>query len=484
MSVELIPLILISISAICMILALSVVLKRRQAERNSKPRGNRMELKSVLESRMESEQATQTSLKTEETRPAKPSQSYSISKILNLPPPPKSRALSDVPVQETDQLIQTSIVRKYEDYFRDIAQFQESVSKSLSAGEVFNKTCRALAALTHQGRSIFLEYQATQKTLMVTSRSTPNVFVGTQPRMFLPQIPNTDLRQVFEKLKEDAELQKLLRDASSLESAGSEDKKSARWNVFPLLVRGVPQGAFALQESPHSQNKELSKLANLLVSQAAMALENIRLHSRVLEVSSRDSATGLQTRKYFQERMQQEFLIARRLRHPLTLLRLEVDHMGLHVKQQGSQVSDAILRHVTRHLERCFRKSDILARYSKEGFAIVLPHTALVDALKKTESLIQTLQASQLKINLDGGREALLRVSLSAGLVEFPSHAENSMELIKLADEAVHQGQARTQGSSSIARVPSGYIPPFNSRFVRSAPKGLHDKVTSPILDS
>jgi diguanylate cyclase (GGDEF)-like protein len=427
-----------------------------------------------------------------------------------LPPPPtsskriqasleKAAARNEAP--EKTGTLETLIVKMYDDYLSEIAQFQQSVSSASSVGEILNKACRALSALASRTRVAFLEYQAPQRALMVSSRSAPTVFAGTQPRMFLPQskridqnaknLSPEDLRTLFARLPQDAELQRLLSDSTRLEARSADQEilqeqiweAQKKWRVYPLYVRGLPQGVFVIQENSTCQRREFDRIVSIFLSVTSLAVENLRLHSKMVEVAARDTATGLQTRKAFQDRLYQSFLIARRLQHPLTVLRLDVDHMAAYTKQYGSSVTESILRHVTRHLEKCFRKSDVMARYSAEGFAVILPHTAFVDAMKKVESLLQAIGESKLKLGR-GEQEISIRVSVSGGVAEFPSHADNPADLIRFASEALYRGQGYGRGVCTIAKVPTGYVPPFNSRFIRSSPKALQENVVSPILDA
>ncbi len=307
--------------------------------------------------------------------------------------------------------------------------------------------------------------------------------------MFLPlkgagkAIASEELRSVFSQLSRDNELQRLLKDSCLLETRSDSEidpdrvwASQASWKIFPFYVRGVPQGAFALQESSVCQRREFTSLVDIFLAQSSGSVENIRLHSKMVDIAAKDPVTGLQTRKAFQERLQESYLIARRLRHPLTVVRIEIDHMPAYVKQYGSNVSEAILRHVTRHLARYFRKSDTLARFGQEGFAVLMPHTTIVDALKKVEQVVQGIRDSSLKIGRHEGSFEV-KVSVSAGVAEFPSHVDNPNDLLRFASDALHRGQSRERAGVTLAKVPTGYVPPFNSRFVRSSPKSLSEGV-------
>lgn len=390
------------------------------------------------------------------------------------------------------------VVQMFQEYLNGISEFQNHLSKASTETEIIHRACKSFSKLTRDSRVVYLEYQNTQRAVMVTARSEAKIFAGTQPRMFLPLRAgvNTsrarieDLRDCFNTLPSDRELQRLLQDACLLEAPtdgeiSQELLWSSRtpWVIFPVVLRGVPQGFFAMQKHSVCERNEFNDVMNIYLSSATTAIENIRLHSRMGEINSRDNVTGLLTRKLFQERLQENFLIARRLRHPLTLLRLDVQHMESYSKRYGSNVRDAILRHVSKQLQRFFRQSDIMARFSDKGFAIIMPHTTLIDAMKKSEDLVCALSDSSLRLGT-GEAEFEIRVDACAGLAEFPSHTDNPSDLVRFANEAVFRGMNKDRSAVTMAKVPMGYVPPFNSRFIRSSPKSLQESGVGPILDS
>lgn len=410
-------------------------------------------------------------------------------------------ATTTSPIQTTKRnpsTLERIVVQMFEEYLGGISTFQHEVSQATTESEIIHKACRAFSKLTHQGRVVYLDYQNAQRAVMVIARSDGKVFAGTQPRMFLPLRADLatsrarieDLRDCFKGLPQDRELQRLLQDACLLESPASGEvdqellwSSRAPWLIFPMILRGVPQGFFAVQKHAVCDRKEFQDVMKIYLTTVGTTIENLRLHSRMGEINSQDNVTGLLTRKIFQERLQENFLIARRLKHPITLLRLDVQHMDAYTKRHGSHIRDAILRHVSRYMKRFFRQSDVLARFSNDGFAIIMPHTALIDAMKKSEELITALAESRLKIG-SGEAEFEIRVDACAGLAEFPSHADGPSDLMRFATEAVYRGMNKDKAAVTMAKVPMGYVPPFNSRFIRSAPKNLQERGVGPVLDS
>ena len=385
-----------------------------------------------------------------------------------------------------------AVVQTYEDYLNEIAAFQRQLTEAASVAEILNKTCCALSDFSRKARVVYLEYQTPQRALMVNSRSSPEVFARTQPKMFLPlggagkPVAVEELRALFTTLPRDAELQRLLRDSCLSESCSRTPEAAevlasqAVWRIYPFYVRGIPQGAFALQENSHCQRSEFNNLVEIFLAHTAGSVENIRLHSTMFQVTAKDVVTGLESRRVFQERLEEAFQIARRLQHPLTLVRLDVDHMPAHVKQYGGAVSEAILRHVTRHLDRHFRKSDVVARFGQDGFAILMPHTALVEALKKVEQVVNAIRDSSLKL-ASNVSTLEIKATVSAGVAEFPSHADNIEDLLRLASGAVFRSHSGARASVTLAKFSTGYVAPFKSRYVRSSPKALRERVADPV---
>jgi diguanylate cyclase (GGDEF)-like protein len=90
-----------------------------------------------------------------------------------------------------------------------------------------------------------------------------------------------------------------------------------------------------------------------------------------------DALTGVANRRRFDESLEREWLRARRVGDPMSLLMIDVDHFKLYNDLFGHPKGDDCLRHVAETLvSACQRPADLVARYGGEEFTLLLPMTA------------------------------------------------------------------------------------------------------------
>jgi hemerythrin len=154
---------------------------------------------------------------------------------------------------------------------------------------------------------------------------------------------------------------------------------------------------------------------------AALARANAALTdaNRQLEKASRtDGLLGIANRKYFDEKLREEWQRGRRERHPLGLIMLDVDHFKRYNDSYGHVAGDACLRAIAAAGAGALKRpGDLIARYGGEELvierihALALPHcdspvaphvtvmsmgfaSRLADAAHGAESLIAAADAA------------------------------------------------------------------------------------------
>src|SRR6187399_945614 len=75
------------------------------------------------------------------------------------------------------------------------------------------------------------------------------------------------------------------------------------------------------------------------------------------------------------ERLHSEVAMARRYRHPLAVVLLDVDRFGAVNAEHGIAAGDAVLREVALRFRLRVREADALGRFGSDGFIATLPHT-------------------------------------------------------------------------------------------------------------
>jgi diguanylate cyclase (GGDEF)-like protein len=231
--------------------------------------------------------------------------------------------------------------------------------------------------------------------------------------------------------------------------------KPLRLTELPGLIAG------AIREAK-LETENLRLVAELSVKNAELARANERLELEVEtrtrelraavteleQLALRDGLTGLYNHRYFQECLDAELARARRQKHELALLFLDVDWFKQYNDRNGHPAGDQLLKRLASvltggkgsGLPRTARISDVVARYGGEEFVMILPATGREGALARAERLLHTIAEYPFE-----HREAQPggRVSVSIGVACFPAQAHDKAQLIALADAMLYEAKKR-----------------------------------------
>lgn len=190
-----------------------------------------------------------------------------------------------------------------------------------------------------------------------------------------------------------------------------------------------------------------------LAAQAAVALENARLHHVLARQAVTDELTQLANRRRFDEELAHEVNRVLRFGGPLSLVVADLDDFKQINDTYGHQVGDKALRAFAETLRRGIRAVDIAARRGGEEFAVILPGTALPEARAVAERLRRAF--ASVRIPVPGSEP--LALTASFGAAEYlPGSAP--ADLFSAADAALYEAKAlgknrvRTSEECSAAR--------------------------------
>ncbi len=153
--------------------------------------------------------------------------------------------------------------------------------------------------------------------------------------------------------------------------------------------------------------------------------------------STTDPLTNLYNRRAFESCLQHTVAVNRLFQYPATLLLVDIDHFKQVNDTYGHAAGDEALRATAERLVRvCKRKSDFVARYGGEEFAVILRETALRDAQKIAQQIIDLVRREPVVIP-DGEP---LRITVSIGVAELQPH-ETPEQWFQRADELLYQAK-------------------------------------------
>jgi diguanylate cyclase (GGDEF)-like protein len=183
-------------------------------------------------------------------------------------------------------------------------------------------------------------------------------------------------------------------------------------------------------------------LAHSLAAQAAVALDNARLHGIVQRQAVTDELTGLANRRSFQETLEAELRRAERFGNTLALIFADIDDFKRVNDRFGHGVGDEVLRAFADVLRHRVRSIDLAVRLGGEEFAILLPETDAAGA----ESLAESLRVAASELVIPVGPSSV-HVTASFGVAAFPE-IHGADDLMTSADLALYT--AKRQGKDCV----------------------------------
>lgn len=171
--------------------------------------------------------------------------------------------------------------------------------------------------------------------------------------------------------------------------------------------------------------------------------ETLRVKNEELQrLSLTDGLTGLDNRRQLMQTLETEVERSRRHGHGFAVVMLDVDHFKDYNDSHGHLAGDEVLTRVGALLRECTRGVDCSARYGGEEFVLVLPETGVDRAIEVAERV----RARMAKESFANGR-----ITLSAGVAQFPVNGETPEAILSSADAALYR--AKGEGRDRVVRA-------------------------------
>lgn len=204
----------------------------------------------------------------------------------------------------------------------------------------------------------------------------------------------------------------------------------------PLLV----SSDVALQIFLGFQVLALFPASVFFMERRRMSEELRSTNAQLLMLASLDGLTGIANRRSLDERFGQEWKRAIRLKTPLALMMIDIDHFKQFNDEYGHHAGDQCLRAVADALTAMTRRvQDHVARFGGEEFALLLPHTDLEGAVHMANKI--RLAVLDLEIAHRGSSWQRVTVSIGCSAI-IPEVGGEQFDLLMRADEALYLAKA------------------------------------------
>jgi diguanylate cyclase (GGDEF)-like protein len=161
-----------------------------------------------------------------------------------------------------------------------------------------------------------------------------------------------------------------------------------------------------------------------------------------------DSLTELYNRRVFNEFFERELNRAKRYNQPLGLVMMDMHRFKEVNDKHGHPRGDEVLRMAAATLKKALRTSDFAFRIGGDEFALVLPQTDAPQS-QALSRRIETVFADTLK-----SLQLNVTVGMDYGVANYPQDADNTEELVRIADERLYQRKHAHRGRPAESPAP------------------------------
>ncbi len=173
-----------------------------------------------------------------------------------------------------------------------------------------------------------------------------------------------------------------------------------------------------------------------------------RFVSQLYESATQDGLTGIYNKRFFLDRLGQEFAWHRRHGQALTLILFDIDFFK-HINDTfGHQPGDFVLSRLAQITGAQCRAEDIFARYGGEEFAVILRQTDAREGTILAERIRRSIEAGRFEYSKEEGA-IVIPVTISLGVASLSRDMLDPTSLVEAADRYLYK--AKQGGRNRVA---------------------------------
>ena len=174
-----------------------------------------------------------------------------------------------------------------------------------------------------------------------------------------------------------------------------------------------------------------------------VCIENTLARERLKNLGLIDNLTGINNRRYFDRKLNEEVIRHKRSGNPISCLFIDLDYFKQINDNYGHQTGDDVLRHAAHIIKEQIRNIDVVARYGGEEFTVILLQSNSDRAREIAERIRKKIEQQPFPVN--AGQPIQITVSIGTNTLK-PDHCNEPCDktinsFIEAADKALYKAK-------------------------------------------
>lgn len=208
-----------------------------------------------------------------------------------------------------------------------------------------------------------------------------------------------------------------------------------------------------LDTKPLTNVIQIQPMLEIFAARAGVELERMQAEQYIRRLAFEDYLTGLSNRAALHEHLTRVLTHTEVKNIPGAMMLIDLDHFKTINDALSHDVGDDVLRLVGKRLREIVGEDVYLARMGGDEFvAVVLAKSGATDAQFKDQAYsmaVDIVLALEAPFMLD---QRILNIGASIGLVFFPQHGDNELDILRRADMALYCAKNQGRGNVQMYR--------------------------------
>jgi diguanylate cyclase (GGDEF)-like protein len=186
-----------------------------------------------------------------------------------------------------------------------------------------------------------------------------------------------------------------------------------------------------------------------------LLVRRFMMHGQLLAQSRIDTKTGLLNASTWEREAEVEIARAVRMRIPLAVALIDIDHFKMVNDTYGHLIGDKALRAVTDGMRSQLRGYDLAGRFGGEEFAVLLPQAREQDALNVAERLRAHIAGLSIPVDDEDDSAGCVRLTISVGVASLDGESRELTDLLAAADAALYHAKETGRNKTHVISASS-----------------------------